>query len=137
MATLFYKCPFCGNVVVKIQDGGVTPFCCGFEMIELIPDSTDASEEKHVPVVEQIDDDCGIRVTIGSKPHPMTAEHHIGFIWIETAGGGQFRLLYPSGSALEYRQAIADFCTCKDPAVTAVYEYCNQHGLWKLEMSRM
>ncbi|MCQ2084170.1 MAG: desulfoferrodoxin [Bacteroidaceae bacterium] len=127
METLFYVCPICGNLVTKIEDGGVTPVCCGEPMEELHPGSVDASVEKHVPVIERIDE-CTVIVKVGSTAHPMTPEHHIVFIWLETVHGGQLRYLNRNGVINETAQA--EFCTCKDPLV-AVYAFCNLHGLWK------
>ena len=126
MATKFFLCTTCGNVVVKAIDSGVGVVCCGQQMKELIPGTDDASMEKHVPVVERIDD-CTIRVKVGSMPHPMTKEHHIVFIYLETEHGGQIQYLDPDG------QAEACFCGCKDRPV-AVYEFCNIHGLWKTDI---
>lgn len=126
MAVTFYKCPHCGNVIVKAVDGGVTPVCCGETMKELNPRAQDGAAEKHVPQVTKIDD-CTIKVEVGSVPHPMTPEHHIAFIYVETATGGQIVNLDP------VQPAVAEFCTCKSPAV-AVYEYCNLHGLWVKEL---
>ena len=51
MATKFYKCNHCGNVVVKVVDSKVPVVCCGEKMQELVPNTIDASNEKHVPVV--------------------------------------------------------------------------------------
>lgn len=130
MATKFYLCPVCGNVVVKIEDSAVTPHCCGHEMVELQPGTADASAEKHVPVIEHIDD-CTVTVKVGSQPHPMTPEHHICFIWLETVHGGQLK--YLAKDDIIGREARAEFCTCKDH-ITAVYEYCNLHGLWKYDL---
>lgn len=31
----FYKCELCGNVLEVIEDGGVTPVCCGQKMTEM------------------------------------------------------------------------------------------------------
>ena len=126
MATKFFLCTTCGNVVVKAIDSGVGVVCCGQQMKELIPGTDDASMEKHVPVVERIDD-CTIRVKVGSMPHPMTKEHHICFIYLETEHGGQIQYLDPEGPA------EACFCGCKDRPV-AVYEFCNIHGLWKTDI---
>lgn len=128
MTTKFYFCPICGNVVAKIEDSGVVPHCCGEEMIELVPGTVDASLEKHVPVFTRIDD-CKVIVTVGSEAHPMTENHHIRFVWLETVHGGQLRRLSFDGCVGP--EARAEFCTCKDP-VDAVYAYCNLHGLWKL-----
>ena len=126
MATKFFLCTTCGNVVVKAIDSGVNVVCCGQEMKELIPGTTDAMMEKHLPVVERIDD-CTLKVKVGSMPHPMSKEHHIVFIYLETEHGGQIQYLDPEGPA------EACFCGCKDKPV-AVYEFCNLHGLWKTEI---
>jgi superoxide reductase len=81
MATKFYKCNHCGNVVEKVVDSKVPVVCCGEKMQELIPNTVDASNEKHVPVVTRLDD-CRIKVEVGSVAHPMTPEHHISFIYV-------------------------------------------------------
>ena len=64
MAKKFYKCNHCGNVIEKIVDSKVPVVCCGENMHELIPNSVDASNEKHVPVVTRLDD-CRIKVEVG------------------------------------------------------------------------
>ena len=125
MATKFFLCTTCGNVVVKVVDSGVGVVCCGQEMKELIPGTTDTLMEKHLPVVERIDDRT-VKVKVGSVPHPMSREHHIVFIYLETEHGGQIQYLDPEGPA------EACFCICEDKPV-AVYEYCNLHGLWKTD----
>lgn len=127
MATKFFYCKRCGNVVVKVIDSGVVPVCCGEEMIELTPNTIDGMGEKPLPVIERVDD-CTVRVKVGSVPHPMLQEHHICFIYVETEHGGCLRYLKPG------KAAVADFCCCKDK-IKAVYEYCNIHGLWKMEVT--
>lgn len=128
MATKFFLCTTCGNVVVKFVNSGVNLVCCGKEMKELVPNTTDGATEKHLPVVERIDGRT-IRVKVGSQPHPMTKEHHISFIYLETENGGQIKYLDPTGSP----EAV--FCGCTDKPV-AVYEYCNVHGLWKTDLCK-
>ena len=124
MATKFFKCRHCGNVVEKVVDSGVAVVCCGEKMEELIPNTVDASGEKHIPVVTKIDD-CTIKVEVGSVAHPMAPEHHISFIYVETENGGIIAHLKDKPEAT--------FCICNDKPV-AVYEYCNLHGLWKVEL---
>lgn len=124
MATKFYKCRICGNVIHKVVDSGVKVVCCGEQMQELIPNTVDASSEKHVPVVTRIDD-CHIKVEVGSIAHPMTPEHHIVFIYVETENGG-IRV-----DLTDKPETVICTCSCK---VKAVYEYCNIHGLWKTDM---
>ena len=95
--------------------------CCGEKMEELIPNTVDASGEKHIPVVTRIDD-CSIKVEVGSVAHPMLPEHHIVFIYVETENGG-IRI-----DLTDKPEAV--ICTCTSKPI-AVYEYCNLHGLWK------
>ncbi|MDO5442725.1 MAG: desulfoferrodoxin family protein [Bacteroidia bacterium] len=128
MATKFYLCTTCGNVVFKFIDSGVNVVCCGEPMQELIPSTSDSMMEKHLPVVE-CEKEGTIRVKVGSMPHPMTPGHHIAFIYLETENGGQVKFLDPDGAP----EAV--FYGCKDKPV-AVYEYCNIHGLWKTDLRK-
>lgn len=124
MATKFFLCTVCGNVIFKCVDSGVGVVCCGKQMQELIPKTDDsAAKEKHLPVVECRPDGT-ILVKVGSVQHPMTPEHHISFIYLETEHGGQIKILMPD----EAPEAVFD--PGQDKPV-AVYEYCNIHGLWK------
>ena len=120
---IFYRCETCGNLVEVINSSGVNPVCCGKPMTLLVPNSTDASVEKHVPVITRNGDN--IKVTIGAVIHPMLPEHHIE--WIVLAQGATTKrvALSPGG------EPIAEFCAAEG-AVTA-YAYCNLHGLWASE----
>lgn len=124
MTTKFYRCRHCGNVIIKFVDSGVPVVCCGEQMEELIPNTVDASNEKHVPVVK-MSENGKIKVEVGSIPHPMTPEHHIVFIYVEMENGG-IRIDLKE-------EPEAEICACNGK-VTAVYEYCNLHGLWKTEI---
>ena len=124
MATRFYKCYHCGNVIEKVVDKGAPVVCCGERMQELIPNTVDASGEKHVPVVTQLDENT-IKVEVGSVAHPMLEEHHIAFIYVETERGGIRVNLTDKPEAVVY---------LGDERPIAVYEYCNLHGLWKTEL---
>lgn len=125
MKTKFYVCPVCGNVMVKLVDSGVTPTCCGQPMQILEPKLSEPMldmSEKHIPKVRLLDDST-IRVEVGSKLHPMSPEHGILFILLETEHGTQIRHLSPSD------KPTATFCCERDKPVAA-YAYCNIHGLW-------
>ena len=124
MAVKFYVCPHCGNVIQKVVDRKVPVVCCGQKMEELIPNTVDASNEKHVPVVTLMNENT-IKVEVGSVAHPMLPEHHISFIYVETENGGIKVNLKDKPEAV--------ICTCTGKPV-AVYEYCNLHGLWKTEL---
>lgn len=127
MAVKFYKCRHCGNVIEKLVDSKVKVVCCGEEMEELVPNTVDASGEKHVPVVSCLEE-CKMKVTVGSVPHPMEDAHHIAFIYVETENGGMRVDLKDKPEAL--------FCV-KNGKPVAVYEYCNLHGLWKTDVKEM
>ncbi|MBO5830977.1 MAG: desulfoferrodoxin [Alistipes sp.] len=118
--TKFYKCNKCGNVAIKVVDSGVPMVCCGEKMELLEPNVVDASGEKHMPVVTLLGDGK-IRVEVGSVHHPMTPEHHISFIYVETDNGG-IRVDLKD-------EPVADIYVGGENVV-AVYEYCNLHGLW-------
>ena len=124
MATKFYKCNHCGNVIEKIVDKNVPVVCCGEKMEELIPNTVEASGEKHIPVVTQLEGNR-LRIEVGSVHHPMLPEHHIAFIYVETDKGG-IRINLND-------EPVAEVCL-GDARATAVYEYCNLHGLWKVAL---
>ena len=124
MTTKFFKCSHCGNVVVKLVDSKVPVVCCGKPMEELEPNTVEASGEKHIPVVSHLNT-LTLREKVGSEPHPMLAEHHIVFIYVETARGGILVNLDKMPEAEIY---------IGNEKPTAVYEYCNLHGLWKTTM---
>jgi superoxide reductase len=94
-------------------------------MTKLEAGVVDASREKHVPAVTV--EDNTVKVAIGSVAHPMTEEHSINWVYLQTDRGGQRKNLNP-GDAPEVTFAIAD----EKPI--AVYAYCNLHGLWKTEI---
>ena len=99
--------------------------CCGQKMNLLEPGTVEASHEKHIPVVK-VENNI-VKVEIGSVAHPMTEEHSITWVYLQTDKGGQRKCLNP-GDAPEVTFALAD-----EKAV-AVYAYCNLHGLWKTEL---
>ena len=121
----FFLCKHCGNLTGLINNKGVPMVCCGELMTELVPNTAEASVEKHLPEVTA--DRGGVTVKVGSAPHPMEEAHHIAFVYVETARGGQRKALKP-GEAPALTFALAD-----DTPV-AVYAYCNLHGLWKTEI---
>lgn len=120
---MFYVCKKCGNLVGMIHASGVKMVCCGEEMTALTPNTVDASKEKHVPVISVSGN--LVTVKVGSVEHPMTAEHYIQWIYLETTKGGQRKCLNPGD------KPEATFALAADDKAIAAYEYCNLHGLWK------
>lgn len=121
----FYLCKKCGNLVGKIDDGNFDMMCCGEKMSELVPNTVEASSEKHLPVYTYKNNVLEVRV--GSVLHPMEEKHHIPFVYVETRSGGQRKNLEVN------KDPVVKFSfTCDEPL--AIYAYCNLHGLWKVEV---
>ncbi|QTQ14751.1 desulfoferrodoxin [Treponema parvum] len=122
----FFICKHCGNIIGMIESAGVPVVCCGEKMTELVPNTTDAAQEKHVPDVTVSGNT--VTVKIGSIAHPMTQEHFISWVYVETAQGGQRKKINP-GDMPEVVFALTE----KDKPIAA-YAYCNLHGLWKKDL---
>ena len=128
MASKFYRCSRCGNIVGLIHEGKGTLVCCGQDMEELTANTTDAAQEKHVPVAE-FDKAAGmLKVTVGSVAHPMTPEHLIEWIHVQTKNGGMMRRL----TSEDKPEAVFKIADGDEPLT--VFEYCNLHGLWKADI---
>jgi len=116
-----YKCQVCGNIVEVVHTGVGTLVCCNQPMTLLKEGVTDAAVEKHVPVVEKVDD--GFKVKVGEVAHPMEEKHYIE--WIEViADGKAYRQFLEPGDTPEATFNI-------DTEKVVAREYCNVHGLWK------
>ncbi len=123
MEMKFYRCKKCGKMVAMVKDSPCPTMCCGEAMTEIIPGTTDAAVEKHVPVYEVKGNT--VVVTVGSVAHPMEEKHYIEWISLQTKEGNQRKALAP-GMAPK-----ACFSICEGDEVLAVYAYCNLHSLWK------
>ena len=119
----FFICETCGKIVAIVKDTRVPLMCCGSKMKELIPGTTDASTEKHVPVYT-VEGNI-VTVTVGSVEHPMIEEHYIQWVSLQTKQGNQRKILQPG------QEPKVCFAICDGDEVEAVYAYCNLHSLWK------
>ena len=119
----FYKCSECQSIALELVPGK-DDHKKNFQ--ELTPNTTDASGEKHVPVVEKHGD--AIVVKVGELEHPMLEEHYIMWIYLETEQGGILKKLSPG------QKPEAKFLLSPGDRPVAAYEYCNLHGLWKAEI---
>ena len=122
----FYICEKCGNIVESIHNSGAPMSCCGQKMTALVPGVVEASHEKHIPVVSV--NENSVKVSVGSIEHPMSEEHSILWVYLET-DKGYYRKPLEVG-----RAPIVEF-VLSDEKPIAAYAYCNLHGLWKTEIN--
>ncbi|MEM5793606.1 MAG: desulfoferrodoxin [Candidatus Aenigmatarchaeota archaeon] len=115
-----YKCNVCGNIVEVVHASVGTLVCCGQPMQPQVENTVDASQEKHVPVIEKTKN--GIKVKVGSVPHPMEKTHWIEWIELNVDGTIYRKFLNPGD------KPEAEF-QVKGKKISA-REYCNLHGLW-------
>jgi superoxide reductase len=116
-----FKCEDCGLLVEAISEGECELHCGDKPMAKLEAKTADQGKEKHVPVIERTA--AGIKVSVGSIPHPMEEKHFIQ--WIElVADGKAYRQYLAPGQAPEAVFAL-------QAETVTVREYCNLHGLWK------
>ncbi len=123
MEMKFYRCKHCGQIIAVVKATGVPIICCGEAMEEIIPGTTDAAVEKHVPVYEV--NGGKVTVTVGATLHPMEPEHYIEWIALQTNTGNQRKVLKPGD------KPEAVFAIGEGDVVESVYAYCNLHSLWK------
>jgi len=116
-----YKCEICGNIVEMVHEGAGELVCCGQPMKLQEEKISDEGQEKHVPIIEQTEN--GVKIKIGSIPHPMEEKHYIE--WIEIIVGEKvFKKFLKPNDAPEAEFRI----NAKNIIARA---YCNIHGLWK------
>ena len=118
-----YKCELCGNVVEVLHSGKGELVCCGQPMRLLEEQTAEQAKEKHVPVIEETAN--GIKVKVGSVPHPMEEKHYIEWIEIITNQGTCKKFLKPGDTPEAEFEEVQ--------GLQKVREYCNIHNLWKYE----
>ena len=122
MEQKFYICEHCKKIVAIVKDSPVPLMCCGQKMKEIIPGTTEASLEKHIPVFS-VENNI-VTVTVGSVEHPMIPEHYIEWVSLQTKFGNQRKALNPG------EKPVVQFALVDGDEVEAVYAYCNLHSLW-------
>jgi len=116
-----YKCNICGNIVEVLHAGAGELVCCGQPMQPFEEKTEDEGREKHVPVIERIED--GVKVKVGSVPHPMEDAHHIEWVEVIADGKSCRKFLKPGEQPEAEFEIGAEQVTAR--------EYCSVHGLWK------
>ena len=125
MEVKFYVCKKCGKMIAVLKGSPCPTMCCGEAMQEVIANTTDATQEKHVPAYEVKGNI--VEVNVGSIDHPMTEEHYIEWVLLQTKQGNQRKVLKPNNAPK------VSFALVEGDEVVSVYAYCNLHGLWKAE----
>jgi superoxide reductase len=116
-----YKCNICGNIVEVVHASTGELVCCGQPMELLTEKLQDAGNEKHVPVIEKTA--TGVKVKVGSIPHPMEEKHYIEWIELHADETVYRKFLRPE------EKPEAEFCVTAKKL--SARDYCNIHGLWK------
>lgn len=83
-----------------------------------------ATGEKHLPVIET--NGQKVRVNVGSVFHPMSEEHHIGWVSLLTQNGRTYRAKMAAG-----QEPVVHFTLEEGDSPKAAYAYCNLHGFWR------
>ena len=123
MKTTFYRSK-CGNKIMTLLSGE-EKLCEDSPFEIIVPNSVEASFEKHIPVVKI--ENKMVYVTVSSVTHPMTENHYIQFITVRTTNG-----IYTK--TLNYTdKPEMNLILNENEKVIEVYAYCNLHGLWKAE----
>ena len=117
-----FRCRICGNIVSLLHAGAGVLTCCGEEMILVAENSTDAVQEKHVPVIEKTE--TGYKIKIGEVPHPMEEKHFIEWIELLVGNKAYRQFLKPGDAPVAFFEGVHG-------DTVAAREYCNLHGLWK------
>lgn len=123
MEMKYYFCKHCGKIIVVLNEPGTPTVCCGEIMTRLLPGTTDASIEKHVPILTT--NGNLVTVNVGENPHPMTEDHYIEWILLVTNKGLHKKFLQPG------EHPTATFIITENEKVLKAYEFCNLHKLWK------
>lgn len=122
----YYFCEICGKLIVLLNNTGTPTICCGQIMKKIIPNTVDAATEKHVPVITTRKN--LVTVYVGEENHPMTPEHYIQWILLQTEKGIQKKKLSPTD------KPVASFALSPEERVLAAYAYCNLHKLWMVKI---
>jgi len=120
---LLKKCKKCGATIEVLKDCtcdncGIK--CCGEEMLEVKPNTVDASVEKHKPEYEVVGNYIVVTVS-----HEMTDEHYIEYIALDS----------DTVNAKKYF-VKGDMPKAVFPYIkgSRVYSSCNKHGIWSTDV---
>ena len=115
-------CKKCGRIIENLYGDveNIQIKCCNENMELLVPNSADASKEKHLPVYNVSGDEIIVNV-----PHVMEKEHYISWIALVSENKKIMISLYPEQDNTVHFPYIKG---------ATIYSYCNKHGLWSTDV---
>lgn len=119
----FFACEKSHVIIEEIHGDKKEYSCEGINLTELTPNTSEGAMEKHIPVVETNANE--VIVKVGSVFHPMTTEHSIEWVYLETEKGCQRMNLKAD------EEPVARFILTEGDRAISAYAYCNLHGFWK------
>lgn len=123
---IFFTCDNCHTIIEEIIGAEKEFTCCSIPMKRMSANTSEGAREKHLPVVQRKGNK--ITVEVGSVFHPMSEEHSIEWVCLQTEAGIQRTHLCPA------KEPVAVFYIADDDRPIAAYAYCNLHGFWKTEI---
>lgn len=127
MSLEFYECQTCKNMITHLKKSPINVVCCGREMTKIVPNTQEAATEKHIPEVTITKNT--VEVVVGSVVHPMTEEHYIDWIALETENN-KTQIVHLSKTG----EPKCVFNLSDNDKAKTVYAFCNLHGLWKQDL---
>ena len=124
MATKFYKCDSCGNVITKLVDSGVPVVCCGKGMTLLQPTPVTDQNRHLLPHVTLLDGGH-IRLTLHENVKCSVGDNEKMFLYLEFEHGGIVI------NDLSKPEINLSFGPCRP---LALYKYCTHCGLLRLSL---
>jgi superoxide reductase len=109
-------------IVESLWDGDVDLQSDNESLKELVPNTVDAAQEKHVPVITR--EGNKVTVKVGEAAHPMEAEHYILFVEV-LAGNKVYRQDFQEGDTAAEATFLIEESNVKARA------FCNLHGFWE------
>ena len=120
MELKFKKCLKCGALINVFEDSKTDFICCSEKMVDVKPNTLEASFEKHIPNYEIKDLEIEVFVN-----YVMDNDHYIEWIMYQT-DKESIKITFKPGDTLKVK--------FKYQKKALLYSYCNKHGLWMKEV---
>lgn len=119
-----FMCEKCGTIITTVNFSGNPISCCKEKMEELVPNTKEASVEKHSPRIKVRGKTVTVTVGEDSNMHPQTKEHRVEWVCLVTDHGTQRKMLPEDG------EPVVSFGLTDGEKVIKAFAFCNLHGVW-------